>query len=276
LPKASLRVAGLAFLGVLPAAWGWTRPAAPLAVNCAAFVVSGDPHSQSGATWTYHSTDAGVAYALEGILFEPPGAGPFPGVVVSHGKGGTPYAYSAQAARVMVGWGMVAIGTMYTHAPDAQDAGNLPDGPDGASDANVLRANKARELLSCVGTVDMGYLAAHGHSMGAFVTGQLVGRYGGIFRAASHTAGGTSQGPNATTSKAAQGIRTPYQLHHSAADTTVALIQDQNLAQILAANGVPHALYVAEYPGYTHAQIALDPAMLERVRAWYQAYGVLP
>lgn len=272
MPKALPGLAARAFLALSPGV-AWAQADAP---DCATFVVSGDPHSQAGATWTYHSTDQGVAYALEGVLFEPAGAGPFPGVVVSHGKGGTPYAYSASIGRVMVGWGMVVIGTMYTHAPDDQDAGNLPDGPDGASDANVLRANKARELLSCVGSVDMGYLAAHGHSMGAFVTGQLMGRYTGIFRAASHTAGGTSQGPNATTRKAALGIRTPYQLHHSATDTTVSVVQDQNLAAILAGNGVPHALYVAEYPNYTHAQTALDPAMLQRVRSWYQAYGVLP
>ena len=269
----NVSLASLGLLVALPAsAQTGVRPR----VNCSAFVVSGDPHSNAGATWTYHSTDVGVAYALEGILFVPPGSGPFPGVVVSHGKGGTPSAYSANVARVMVGWEMVVIGTIYTHAPDAQDAGNLPDGPDGASDANVARANKARELLSCVDVVDMNHLAAHGHSMGAFVTGQLLGRYDGVFRAASHTAGGVSQGPNATTPAVAQGIRTPYQLHHSATDTTVALIQDQNLAAILAGNGVPHALYVTEYPNYTHAQIALDPGMLERVRGWYQAYGVLP
>jgi len=266
----------LTTLATLLAAVASAQTGARPRVDCAAFVVSGDPHSTAGATWTYHSTDLGVAYALEGILFVPPGSGPFPGVVVSHGKGGTPYQYSAGAARVMVGWGLVAIGTMYTHAPDAQDAGNLPDGPDGASDANVLRANKARELLACVGGVDLSTVAAHGHSMGAFVTGQVLGRYPGAFRAASHTAGGVSQGPNATTPAAAQAIRTPYQLHHSATDTTVALSQDQTLAQILTANGVPNALHVAEYPDYTHAQIALDPGMFERVRGWYQAYGVLP
>ncbi|HET9314731.1 MAG TPA: hypothetical protein VFQ51_04040, partial [Vicinamibacteria bacterium] len=186
MPKAwlhSVFLASLGFLAAVPAiAQTGTRPR----VNCSALVVSGDPHSTAGATWTYHSTDAGVVYALEGILFVPPGSGPFPGVVVSHGKGGTPYQYSAQVARVMVGWGMVAIGTMYTHAPDAQDAGHLPDGPDGASDANVARASKARELLSCVDVVDTRYLAAHGHSMGAFVTGQMLGRYSSYFRAASH------------------------------------------------------------------------------------------
>ena len=61
----------------------------PLA-DCTAFVVSGDPHSQLGATWTYDSTDDGVRYVLEGVLFTPPGDGPFPAVVLSHGKGGTP------------------------------------------------------------------------------------------------------------------------------------------------------------------------------------------
>jgi dienelactone hydrolase len=246
-------------------------------VDCAAFVVNGDPLSASGATWTYHSTDLGTAYSLEGVLFAPPGSGPFPAVVISHGKGGTPYHYAAQVGRVMVGWGLVVIGTMYTHAPDAQDAGNLPDGPDGASDANVARANKARELLSCLGNVDLNYVAAHGHSMGAFVTGQLLGRHYSSFKAASHTAGGVGTGTGfATTPAAAQNIRTPYQIHHSAADTTVPLVMAQALADILKASGSPHALYVAEYPGYTHAQIANDPAMLERVRAWYQAYGVLP
>jgi dienelactone hydrolase len=246
------------------------------APDCSAFAVTGDPHSQAGARWTYQSTDQGTPYALEGVLFEPIGGGPFPGVVVSHGKGGTPYGYSAAVGRVMVGWGMVAIGPMYTHAPDEQDAGNLPDGPDGASGANVARANKARELLSCVGSVDMNHLAAHGHSMGAFLTGELLGHHRGVFQAASHTAGGTSQGPNATRPRTAMAIRTPYQLHHSATDTTVSVVQDQNLAAILADNHVPHALFIAEYPNYTHAQIALDAGMLERVRSWYQAYGVLP
>lgn len=246
------------------------------AVDCVAFVVSGDPTAPGGATWTYRSIDKGLPYALEGILFAPPGRGPFPAVVVSHGKGGSPYQYSASVARVMVGWGMVVIGTMYTHAPDALDAGNLPDGPDGASEANVLRAHATRDLLACVDGVDMQSVAAHGHSMGAFVTGQVLGTYRKDFKAASHTAGGVSAGANATRPDTAAQIVTPYQLHHSASDTTVAVQQDVTLAEILEKHEVPHALYVAEYPGYTHAQIALDPAMFERVRGWYQAYGVLP
>jgi len=172
--------------------------------NCSAFVVSGNPRSSNGATWTYRATEQGVQYALEGVLFVPPsGTGPFPAVVVSHGKGGTPRGYSATIARTMVTWGMVAIGTMYTHAPDAEDLGNLPNGPDGASTANVQRANKARDLLTCVGGVNMSRVAAPGHSMGAFVTGQALGTFPTAFRAASHTAGGVSSGPNATKPDAA-------------------------------------------------------------------------
>jgi dienelactone hydrolase len=275
-------VAGIALIlpgAVLGHARPLQRPAesprglAPAEVTCAAFAVSGDPRSAAGATWSYTATDGGVAYDLDGILLLPAGEGPFPGVVISHGKGGTPTNYSAGVGRVMVGWGMAVIATMYTHAPDSADLGHLPDGPDGASQANVLRALKARDLLSCLGVVDLTRLAAHGHSMGAFVTGQLLGTAPDAFRAASHTAGGVSPGPNATTADAAAQIRTPYQLHHGDQDTVVVLALDQSLDQILTDHAVVHELLV--YPGYDHQEIASDPAMLAEVRAWYQRHGVL-
>jgi dienelactone hydrolase len=240
--------------------------------NCSAFTITGDPRSPNGATWTYQSTDLGVHYALEGVLFVPAGEGPFPAVVISHGKGGTPRAYSANIARTIVGWGMVAIATAYTHAPDSEDRGNEPDGDDGASEANVLRAHKARDLLSCLGNVDMARIAAHGHSMGAFLTGQLIGTYTTDFRAASHTAGGTSPGPYATKADAARRIVTPYQLHHGDDDLVVLLLLDQALAAILSANGVTHELVV--YAGYDHQEIASDAGMLNRVREWYRAHGI--
>lgn len=241
--------------------------------TCTAFVVTGNPRTTAGATWTYRSTDQGVRYTLEGVLFIPAGTGPFPAVVLSHGKGGTPRAYSANVARTMVGWGLVAIGTMYTHAPDAEDLGNEPDGPDGASPANVQRAMKARDLLNCVGGVNLARVAAHGHSMGAYVTGQVLGTHPSAFRAASHTAGGVSDGPNATKRAAAERIVTPYQLHHGDADQVVPIAFDRTLDAILTASGTPHELRV--YAGYDHQQISADPTMFARVRTWYQTHGVL-
>lgn len=247
-------------------------PSAAVA-NCAAFEVTGDAASSAGARWSYSSTDDGMAYVLSGTLFVPPGNGPFPSVVVSHGAGGNASGYSANIARTMRDWGMVAIATNYTHAPDTVDAGLLPQGGDGASPANVARAHKTRDLLSCVAGTDLRRVAAHGHSMGAFVTGQMLGTWPEDFAVASHTAGGANEtGPNATRSEVAMRIRTPYQLHHGNADTVVNIGLDRALADILAGSGVRHQLL--EYPGYDHEQMALDALMLERVRDWYRAQGL--
>jgi acetyl esterase/lipase/predicted alpha/beta-hydrolase family hydrolase len=253
----------------------FARPvAAGISVNCNAFALTGNAAASGGARWTYHSTDDGTEYDLSGVLYAPAGAGPFAGVVVSHGAGGNATGYSSNVARTMREWGLVAIATNYTHAPDAVDEGSLPQGGDGASEANVRRAHKARDLLSCVSGVDMTRLAAHGHSMGAFVTGQLLGSYPGDFLAASHSAGGANDtGPNATRAQVAAGIRTPYQLHHGDADTVVRIELDQALRAILDANAIPNELHV--YPGFTHEQMALDDTMFARVRDWYRTHGVL-
>jgi dienelactone hydrolase len=248
----------------------------PFQADCSALSIVGDPKAANGARWTYASVDSGVAYALEGVVFVPAANGPYPGVVVSHGKSGSPYGYSSQAARVMRGWGMVAIATMYGHAPAADDAGNLPLASDGASSGNILRAHKTRDLLSCFRVFDRTRVAAHGNSMGAFVTGQLLGAYPEDFRVASQTSGGVADGPNATQPAAAAQIVTPFQIHHSEADTTVPIAFADRLVSILAGNQVTYDYRVAEYPGYSHAQMGLDPVMLERVRQWYVEHGVLP
>jgi len=112
--------------------------------------------------------------------------------------------------------------------------------------------------------------------MGAFVTGQLLGTYPQDFRAASQTSGGVADGPNATQADAAEQIVTPFQIHHSEADTTVPIAFADRLVSILAGNQVTYDYRVAEYPGYSHGQMGQDPAMLERVREWYQEHGVLP
>lgn len=257
---------------------------AVLAANCAGFAVTPDP-VRGGATWTYQSTDDGVAYSMQGVLLAPPGAGSFPAVVLSHGKGGSPESYARSAVgRTMVGWGLVVIAPRYTHA--SVDGGQ-PSGGDGASEANVLRGHKARDLLGCLGSVDLTRVAAHGHSMGAYVTGQMVGTYPHDFRAASHTAGGVvdcpnpSQCPAPTKRAAAERIVAPYQLHHSRRDP-LPLAQDQTLAGILSAQGVPFELHVNEYefPNSptqdVHRLTASDPTMLALVREWYLAHGVLP
>ena len=251
-------------------------PTQPAPVNPpSGFTLTGDPTSTNGATWTYQATSGGVTYDLQGILFKPAGAGTFPAVIVSHGAGGNVSAYSRSVARMMVAWGLVVIGTNYTHAGNAPVGSPGTAADPGASAANIARARQLVELLRGLGYVDMNRLALHGHSMGAFVTTGVLAAHPDLFRAASHTAGGTRpdtvSGAAPSESQAAT-IRTPYQLHHGDNDAVVALSSDQRLANVLLGRGVVHELHV--YAGADHDDMSQNATMFERVRAWYVSKGV--
>jgi dienelactone hydrolase len=237
--------------------------------NMSNFKLSGDPTSNSGATWTYVSTDGGISYNLKGILFKPStGGSTFPGGIVSHGLGGTA---PVETAKKFQQWGIVAIGTNYTHS--SQDGGS-PTGDQGASTANIQRAHKTWDILCGLGYVDMKRVVAHGHSMGAFVTAALVGSYPNDFKAASHTAGGVSdnKAPTWTSSTLANGIKVPYQMHHGDADAVVPLKDDQTLDSLLTSKGVTHELKT--YAGYTHPDVRDNTTIMNTVKDWYTKYGV--
>ena len=238
--------------------------------------ISGDAESTSGATWTYRDTVDGVVYDMSGILLKPAGAGPFPAIVVSHGYGGSAGNYSRNVGTTLRSWGLVVIATNYTHA-GAVPLGSPGTTADlGASTANVQRARRLVEILRALGYVDTDRLAAHGHSMGAFVTVALVATHPELFRAASHTAGGVRIDGvvgAAPTESQGRAVRTPYQLHHGDQDAVVSLAADQRLDALLAEQGTIHELRV--YAGYDHSKIASDPTVLARMREWYGRYGVL-
>jgi dienelactone hydrolase len=250
-----------------------TPPAPPPPLT--GFVLDGDPAAASGATWTYRATANGVSYDLQGILFKPAGPGPFPAVIISHGAGGNANGYSRSVARIMIAWGLVCIATNYTHAGGVPPGspGNITDA--GASSANVLRARVLVDILASLGYVDRRRIAAHGHSMGAFVTSAAVGAYPDVFRVASHTAGGVrpdSFPGVAPSDSQASGIRAPYQMHHGALDFVVILAADERLAALLTARGVPNDLVI--YPTADHDDVATNPAVFERVRSWYTSRGL--
>jgi dienelactone hydrolase len=241
----------------------------------AGFLLTGDPTSANGATWTYQAATGGVTYDLQGILFKPAGSGTFPAVIVSHGAGGNANGYSRTIARTMVAWGLVVIATNYTHAGNAAVGSPGTAADPGASTANIARARQLVELLRGFGYVDMNRIALHGHSMGAFVTAGVLGAHPDLFRAASHTAGGTrpdSVSGAAPSDSQAATIRTPYQLHHGDSDNVVALSSDQRLATVLLSHGVVHELHV--YLGADHDDMSQNTVMLDRVRAWYASKGI--
>jgi dienelactone hydrolase len=252
-----------------------TSPSSTIATAGSGLILQGDPESPQGATWTFTGSLAGAAVDLQGILLKPRGGGPFPAVIISHGAGGNANGYSRGIATEMVTWGLVCIATNYTHA------GGVPLGTPGtandpgASPANVTRARATYEILRSLGYVDMTRVAAHGHSMGAFVTTALVASFPGDFRAASHTAGGVrpdSSSGAAPTEAEARSIRAPYQLHHGDQDNTVALGMDERLADVLQRTAIPRELFV--YQGFGHNDISRDQTALNRIRVWYSAHGM--
>jgi dienelactone hydrolase len=274
-----IELALVALLGASSGCSAATEPAGGEAGGSAAvlahLVITGDPTATNGASWTYRDTVDGVAYDLAGILLKPAGAGPFPAIVVSHGYGGSANNYSRNVGTTFRSWGAVVIATNYTHA------GGVPIGAPGstadlgASDANVKRARRVVEILRALGYVDMQRLAAHGHSMGAFVTVALVSTHPTVFRAASHTAGGVRVDGvvgAAPTESQGRAVLTPYQIHHGDQDAVVALAADQRFDALLAEAGTVHELNV--YAGYDHAEIASDPTVLARIRAWFVGRGV--
>ena len=238
-------------------------------------MLQGDPESAQGAMWTFTGIAAGANVDIQGVLMKPRGTGPFPAVIISHGAGGNANAYSRGIASDMVGWGLVCIATNYTHAANVPPGSPGTSNDPGASSANVTRARAVYEILRVLGYIDMSRVAAHGHSMGAFLTAGLMASYPGEFRVASHTAGGVR--PDfatgaAPTESQARSIRTPYQRHHGDQDTTVPLIMDQRLADVLQSVGTTRELVV--YPGSGHNEVARDAVVLRRVRDWYAAHGM--
>lgn len=240
------------------------------------FVITGDPESPGGATWSFRGVVDGTTYDLTGVLLKPVGAGPFPAVILSHGSEGSAALLASLLAPTMVRWGLVCIGTNYTHSTGVPIGAPGDASEPGASQANVLRAHMTYELLGRLGYVDMSRVALHGHSEGAYVDVVLAGAYPNDFRAASQTGGGVRPafivaGPAPTVLEAGT-IRVPYQMHHGELDTTVPLSYDQRFDSLLTATDVEHQLYL--YPGEDHLQVRTDPTMLARVQAWYAAHGM--
>lgn len=251
---------------------GMAAPAAP----DTGFVITGNPASPGGATWTFRGTDSGVTYDLAGVLLKPPGTGPFPAVILSHGSEGSAAFFASLVGSTMVSWGLVCIATNYTHAAGVPIGAPGDASQPGASPANVLRAHMTFKLLARLGYVDMTRVALHGHSMGAYVDVATAGAYPSDFRVGSHTGGGVRPafivvGPAPTLAQAS-GIRIPYQMHHGDADSTVPLSYDQRFDSLLTAFGIEHQLVV--YPGETHLEVRTDSAMFARVQVWYAAHGM--
>ncbi len=241
-----------------------------------------------GERWTYREGD----WEMTGILLKPEGTGPFPAVLISHGRGGSAGSFGLQKAREMVSWGFVCIAPDYTHAGPAMGGkGKGPVGPRpgqerpgqgqtppadlGASAENLRRAKTCLALLAKMPEVDPERLAAYGHSMGGFVTIVLAAAEPGRLRAAAITGSGVSprEGFPAPSPAVAAKVVTPFLILHGDADPVVRPGQSADFAEVLKAGGVEHERIL--YPGEGHP---IDQTKREEVfssvRAWFAKHGV--
>jgi len=203
------------------------------------------------------ATEGGEAYSftfkydnakepLKGILLKPAGKGPFPAVVINHGKGGSPQTFRSYGA-TFVQKGYAAIAPELTHA--GRNAGDPRTFA--ASKENAERILAAVKVLESLAYVDAKKLCMFGHSMGAFAT---VGTCTQTdkFKAAAITAGGLRDRDGLDTEANVAKITTPLLVLHGTADTTVkvdlgknlkaALDKHQKTAEMKLFEGVGHQL----------------------------------
>src|SRR4051794_31202980 len=63
-----------------------------------------------GNKWTYKDDTV----TMEGVFLKPDGNGPFPAILISHGRGGNAEGFGGAKAREFVKWGLVCIAPNYT------------------------------------------------------------------------------------------------------------------------------------------------------------------
>jgi dienelactone hydrolase len=245
-----------------------------------------------GERWTYRDGD----FKMSGILLKPAEKGPFPAVLISHGRGGSAESFGLNKAREMVKWGFVCIAPNYTHTggpggmqrggrrvggPEAKGAplrgprGGQNRGDDGASAENIRRARTCLDILSKMPEVDAKRLAAYGHSMGGFVTIGLAAAEPDRLKAAAITGSGIGQraGFPAPSAESAEKVRTPFLIVHGSDDTVVRPEQSAAFKKILDGNQVANDHVVVEGQGHPIDQTMRDETF-RRIREWFAKHGL--
>ena len=223
-------------------------------------------------TFTYGAPDGQVT----GIIRMPAGNGPFPAVLISHGKGGTAGYFSLQHANILVSWGFACIGPSYTHEGSAV---NPPDN-EGYCPENSRRARRAIEILASSPSVDISRLALFGHSMGSFLSAGMAGEIPAQIKAACISAGGTAAladtGFASPAIQEVQNISAPILMFHGTADTTVLPVQSLNLQNLLAGKGVTNKRLLYQEIDHDIIGPSVKRTDIHAIaRAWFTEHGVL-
>lgn len=232
-----------------------------------ALLLQADGFTLDGERWTWKEAER----SFGGILVKPPGDGPFPAILISHGLGGSAEGFGRPKAKEMAGWGLVCIAPDYTHAGKGGDRTTF-----GASEENLKRAQICLDRLATLPYVDKSRIAAYGNSMGGFLTIALAAREPERLKAAMITAGGVAPkaGGAAPSEDTASKIKLPFLILHGSTDTTVRPEQSARLKELLDAAKTPNERQVWDGVGHALHQQKADE-VYAKLKDWLRTHGVL-
>ena len=195
--------------------------------------------------------------------------------MLSHGAGGNAQSYGRKLGSVMRTWGLVCIAVNYTHSRGVPHGAPGTLLQQGASPANAFRAHAAVTVLARLRYVDIRRVAAHGHSMGAFVTTAFAAAYPDDVRVASHTSGGVLLDAIHREGMPFPSVAQARRIRHRISGTTASWTTPSRSCST--GGSTPSSLRpmrAISIATSRHAQVATDPEVLSRVRAWYTAHGM--
>lgn len=230
-------------------------------------------HAKGGfELWDFTYTEPGWDTQMTGIIHKPQGEGPFPAVVISHGKGGAAIGFSLLKAQE---WfpEYVSIAPNYTHAGKRLGG----EGPEGGSPENVRRAMRSLDILESqdladlIGpVVDRSQLYLYGNSMGGDVTIEASAQAGSRIKRAAYTASGLDPQRTPSGAAAAETVEAPFLMLHGEYDGTVPPAASQAWAEALEEAGKAYQLVWFPNGEHNLHEDELTAAIArEFVRAWF-------
>lgn len=237
---------------------------------------------QGTVMWTFQYVVPNEPNAVTGIVIGPSGAGPFPAVVVSHGKGSSAQQFGTQKAN---SWFLP--NKYFSIAPDYTHANNLPCSANGdcaGSPENVRRARaaidivKSDEFAAKIGaTIQLDRVYMYGNSMGAGVTIETAMKEPCRIQAAAISAGGLSTLLTPTGASGVNDIQVPILHLHGRTDNVVLPAEAQALEDTLEAENKVHQMQWFTGIGHDLSTNAATTDICENfVMAWFDAYGQGP
>lgn len=227
--------------------------------------------NESAQTFSYTDNERTVV----GILHTPDGEGPFPAIIINHGRGGSSSGFSRARADEMQDWGAVRIAADLTHMGGGSNDPTVM----GYSPENIARGEVLMTILEELAYVDMDRIAVFGHSMGGFATIGHANALKERIRVAAITAAGTVSDTTddvaAPRNFEAAEIVTPFIMFHGSNDSVVNPSFSERFKGVLDGLGVENERVIYDGLGHNlYASGDVKDDILYRTYDWFAVHGL--